>query len=309
MSKVGIASGVGGPISVLSSATPLPGASISTHPNAPPPDPPTLAAFGLDAGAIPTPLPGGEGRTFLVDNTVLKLVHGERDVAAWAADLHANIRANGFRLSRPLRTVDGGWLTHDGWSAWTLLQGHHDVRGRFPECIAAITRYHEALRRYPYPTILDTIDNPWRRADRHAFGPRPATTHPALADQIDALYEMRRPITGLTNQLIHGDLNPGNLLLALEPPPNGRPPGIIDIAPYWRPAGFALAVFAYWIGPWYGTADPLAHFQHVDQLDQLLIRAALRMLLTSSQFAPDSGAIQDLERYTRATEIILHTVR
>lgn len=279
-----------------SSATP------SADPTVAPPDQRTFAAFGLASGLKPVLLPYGEGRVFRAGDAVLKHRGRDRaDVAAWIADLHADIQEDGFRVSRPLRTVQGGWLTDDGWSAWTYLDGHHDFRGRIPECIAAIARYHAALSPHPYPPILDTIDNPWRHADRFAFEERPATLHPALADQIDALYAIRRPLVGLTNQVIHGDVNVGNVLLAADPPPAGPPPGIIDMAPYWRPAGFALAVYAYWAGPWWGVAERLDHFARVDQFEQLLVRAGLRMLLAMSV----SGRIEDLDRYARATSVVL----
>lgn len=269
-----------------------------------PPDARTLAAFGLDFDAQPIPLPGGEQRSFRVDDAILKWLRPGRDrpdVTAWTADLHAGIQEDGFRVSRPLPTRTGGWLTDDGWSAWTLLDGHHDYRGRIPECVTAITRYHEALAAFRRPPILDTINNPWAQADRHAFGDRPDRVHPALAAQVDALYAVRRPLIGLRDQLIHGDLNPGNLLLSPEPPPSGAPPAIIDIAPYSRPAGFALAVFGYWIGPWHGRMERLEPFRHVEQFEQLLVRAGLRMLLSMSAF----GGPHDLDQYARATALIL----
>ena len=154
--------------------------------------------------------------------------------------------------------------------------------------MTAIERYHAALRAHPRPAFFDTLEGPFRRADQYAFGERPARVHPDLEAQVDALYAIRQPLAGIEDQLIHGDLNPGNLLVA-----DGQPPGIIDIAPYWRPAGFALAVFAYWIGPWRNRPDLLAHFAHVDQFEQLLIRAGIRMLLIMSEFwqAPGHGAV------------------
>jgi uncharacterized protein (TIGR02569 family) len=270
-----------------------------------PPDPHTLAAFGLDPDLEPVSLAHGEERVFRVGDVVLKLTEQDRAVAAWIADLHDSIQEDGFRIGRPLRTVQGGWLTADGWSAWTHLDGHHDFRGRIPECVRAIARYHAALSDRPYPPILDTIDNPWRHADRYAFGERPASVHPALADQIDALYAVRRPLVGLADQLIHGDVNAGNVLVTADPPPEGGAPGIIDMAPYWRPAGFALAVYGYWVGPWWGQPGRLVYFKKIDQFDQLLIRAGLRMLLTMSV----SGRLEDLERYARATEVVLEHIR
>jgi hypothetical protein len=106
---------------------------------------------------------------------------------------------------------------------------------------------------------------------------------------------VRRPVDGFTAQLIHGDLNPENILIA-----PGQPPAIIDMAPYWRPAPFAAAIAAYWLGPFRGDASTLDGFRDVPYLDQLLVRAGLRMLLSAWQF----GHVQDLERYRAATEII-----
>jgi aminoglycoside phosphotransferase (APT) family kinase protein len=108
----------------------------------------------------------------------------------------------------------GGWLTEDGWSASTFFDGGHDYRRHLGTCFAAITRYHAALRAQPRQAFFDTLEGPFRRADLYAFGERPAHVHPDLEAQVDALYAIRRPLVGLENQLIHGDLNPGNLLVA-----------------------------------------------------------------------------------------------
>ena len=261
-----------------------------------PPDAQTLAAFGL-AGEEPVALPYGEERSYRVGNAVLKNVRGDvLEVVRWAADLHATLHEDGFRLARPIPTENGDWLSETGWLASALLEGHHDYRQHVPACIDAIERYHLALQEQPRPAFFDTLDSPFRRADRAAFGDRPAQVHPELATQVDQLYALRRPLAGLADRLIHGDLNPSNLLIA-----DGLPPGIIDIAPYWRPAGFALAVFAYWIGPWRNRPDLLVHFAHIDQFDQLLVRAGLRMLLSMSE----SGHLTDLEWYARATRTIV----
>jgi hypothetical protein len=284
------------------------------------PDVGTLNAFGL-TGQEPVALPYGEGRSYKVGAVVLKDVrHDAVEVVRWAADLHAGIGEDGFRIARPVpvgrrdgdgeptsvehRDVgaeampvrDGGWVTEGGWLATRFIEGGHDYRQQVPACIGAIERYHLALKAHPRPAFFDTLDGPFRRADRDAFGERPDRVHPELAAQIDALYALRRPLVGLGEQLIHGDLNPSNLLIA-----DGLPPGIIDIAPYWRPAGFALAVFAYWIGPWRNRPDLLDHFAHVDQFDQLLVRAGLRMLLYMSE----SGQLTDMAWYARATGMIV----
>ncbi len=222
----------------------------------------TLAAFGL-AGEEPVPLPYGEHRSYRVGHAVVKCLHGESaEVAGWDGDLRAGLREDGFRIARPLPVRGGGWVTEDGWSASAFLEGDHDYRQHVEACVTAISQYHAALRTHPRPAFFDTLEGPFRRADQYAFGDRPARVHPDLEAQVDALYAIRRPLVGIQDQLIHGDLNPSNLLID-----GGQSPGIVDIAPYWRPAGFALAVFAYWIGPWRNRPDLLAHVDHLEQLD------------------------------------------
>jgi len=48
----------------------------------------------------------------------------------------------------------------------------------------------------------------------------------------------------------------------------------IDFTPYWAPVDFALAMFANWV--------VLKHLQSIKHFDQLIIRAAIRMLLIVS---------------------------
>jgi hypothetical protein len=98
--------------------------------------------------------------------------------------------------------------------------------------------------------------------------------HPEVEPLVGALYASRRPVNGLQDQLIHGDLNPENILVG-----PGLPPGFLDLAPFWRPPEFALALFANWIGPRRGDPAVLRHFAEVRHFDRLLIRAGIRMLL------------------------------
>ncbi|MDQ3701527.1 MAG: hypothetical protein M3442_11500, partial [Chloroflexota bacterium] len=104
--------------------------------------------------------------------------------------------------------------------------------------------------------------------------------------------------TQYQSQVIPGDLNPDNLLIG--PEGAGLAPGIIDMTPYWRPAGYAAAVAAYWLGPYRGRADVLRHFAHVPHFPQLLVRAALRMLLTFR----DLRDVGNVEQYRPAIDVI-----
>ncbi|MDQ6669192.1 MAG: hypothetical protein M3069_00235 [Chloroflexota bacterium] len=116
---------------------------------------------------------------------------------------------------------------------------------------------------------------------------------------MDRLYALRRPLDGLDSQLIHGDLNPGNILIA-----RGLPPAFLDIAPFWRTAEFALAMFANWIGPRQGDASVLRHFSQVRHFDQLLIRAGIRMLLIMTELAERNPDLfqHELDKFETSSE-------
>jgi Ser/Thr protein kinase RdoA (MazF antagonist) len=240
-------------------------------------------AFGLD-GEI-SALSGGTRSAFRVGDVVLKQIHDtslenhhSRQLVQWIAGIFATLDTVGFRIPRPRPTSDGAWITDDGWTAWTFLDGSHAEAADVPRCIDATRAFHAALADVPKHPLLDASATPWAFAHRHCFGERPALVHPLLASHVDRLYQLREPIDGLTNQVIHGDLNPENILIA-----SGLAPGFIDMSPFWAPADFALAVFANWIGPRRGNAAVLRHFADVPHFDQLLVRAAIRMLLVMSE--------------------------
>jgi uncharacterized protein (TIGR02569 family) len=240
-------------------------------------------------------LEGGEGRTYRVGEAVFRRVDDDYLVEAlWLADLLNGVHEDGFRVARPRPSRDGAWLV-DGWTAGKFLDGHHDYRGHIPAAIDAILAFHTAVQLVPRPDFLELDDGPFARADRCAWGRPPDRIHPDLIEDVLRLYALRRPVKALRDQVIHGDLNPDNILFA-----DGLEPGIIDIAPYWRPPEFALAVFAYWIGPWRDDVGVLGHFADLEEFDQMLVRAALRMLLIMSEF----GVVKDFERYRRATDLV-----
>jgi uncharacterized protein (TIGR02569 family) len=265
--------------------------------SSPEPPPEVLRAFG--AAGVPALLAGGEDRTYRVGDTVLKHIDRNREnETVWLSDLFSGIIADGFRIAQPLLSADGTWLVGN-WCASHFIEGHHDGAGRIPEAIEAIVRFHGALSNVVRPSFIDRDDDAFARADRFAWGSPPDHLHPQLRDLIATLYEQRSPVDELHDQLIHGDLNPENILFG-----EGELPAIIDIAPYWRPPEFALAVYAYWIGPWRDDISALANFESVARFDQMLVRAALRMLLIMSEF----GVVRDYERYVRATQIVQHWV-
>jgi hypothetical protein len=114
----------------------------------------------------------------------------------------------------------------------------------------------------------------WGQADKWCWGEKPVSIHPVLAPLVNTLYELRAPVEGLQSQLIHGDLNPSNILIAPD-----QPPAFLDLSPFWGLVEFALGMYANWVGPRQGDSAVVRHLRHVRAFDQMLIRASIRMSL------------------------------
>lgn len=257
-----------------------------------PPD--AVAELRREFGAEPPfePLLGGEGRTFAAGDIVLRREEDAED-AALVAGVYARVPPSpAFRVPRPVRTAGGAWLTRGGWSAWTFVAGRPATAADLPRVIPAVEAFHAALAGESRPAALARRDSPYDRADRAAWGRLPTRVAPSLAPFVAALARIRRPLSPLRPrpQLIHGDLNPDNVLVAAD-----APPALIDMAPYWRPAGFALAVLAYWLGPYGGDRTVLPAFAAVPAFDQLLVRAALRSVLVWHEFGRLGRPLGDAE--------------
>jgi hypothetical protein len=256
-----------------------------------------LSQFNLTGE--PVPLPGGEGRTFKVGSVVLKHIKNDTvDYLNWIADLYANAQEDGFRIPKPIANIQGSWITEDGWSAWQFLEGNHVYIDRIPQSIEAINAFHRSIKNVSKPDFLE-IDSAYTRADRSTWGNLPANIHPELQSLVESLYEVRKSVEGLEDQIIHGDLNPDNILIS-----DTLPPAIIDIAPYWHPPEFSLAVYAYWISAYKDEPELLDNFKDVKEFNQMLVRAGIRMLLIMSEF----NKVSELDKYNRATEIILQRI-
>jgi uncharacterized protein (TIGR02569 family) len=110
--------------------------------------------------------------------------------------------------------------------------------------------------------------------------------------QLERLLAHLRPIVAV-NQLIHGDLT-GNVLFHPQ-----LPPAIIDMVPYWRPAGFAAAIVVADALVWEGADDALVdELANLDDSAQLLLRALVYRLVTDLIAASD-----DAVRYQRAIDL------
>jgi uncharacterized protein (TIGR02569 family) len=248
------------------------------------------AAFGVEREV--KALPGTEGRTYRAGNVVLR--RGVEDTALlWKIGVLRHIQGDGFRVERPIPTRDDRWVV-DGWTAWTFLEG----RSATPADAAVVSRgtqaLHEALASIAYARHLTDEAGP---ADREAWGDDPLPTQqPAQIDtSLRKLAALRRPVTGLHDQVIHGDLNYHNILIV-----PGQAPGFIDFSPYWRPPEFAAAIAAYWLGPYQGDTAVLHHFAQVRKLEQMLVRVAIRQLAR----LVEAGGLEYAEEFTQAANVV-----
>jgi uncharacterized protein (TIGR02569 family) len=245
-----------------------------------------LIAQAFDSAGALHVLPGGEGRTYRAGNVIYRREANVAE-ATYLADVYHTLSEIGFRVPKPLRAKQGGWISPSGWSAWTFVAGRPASKEDVPSVIAAIRAFHHALAQQPYPAYLATRDTPYDRADQAAWDTPPDAIDPHLVPLVSELLRLRQPIAPLRAQLIHGDLNEENILVA-----PGVPPAIIDLTPYWHPPEFALAVLAYWLGPYRGDMSILRAFAQVQEFDQLLVRAALRTIFIAHEFSERGGSLE-----------------
>ena len=83
----------------------------------------------------------------------------------------------------------------------------------------------------------------------------------------------------------------------------GLAPALVDFTPFWAPADFATAIFANFLGPRRGDVSVLRHFEGIPHFRQLLLRAAVRMLLIVSELRGVEGWERAPEK--RAAELVL----
>lgn len=245
------------------------------------PDSQVLAEFGAEPGPLQR-LDGGQGRTWVVGDLVVKPV-GDAAETEWVGAVLRDLPERGFRVSRPIQSR-GGRYAVGGWSAWTRVDGRHNVSTRWGDVLAAGEALHDALRDVPRPNFIDARVNIWVEGERAAWDDgAPRVIHPALgplAEQLAAFRTTNRA----PEQIVHGDLT-GNVLFA-----EGMAPAIIDFTPYWRPVGFASAIVVADAIAWHGATSALADaLSDGDERRSMLARAALFRLITSDRAALSLG--------------------
>lgn len=178
-------------------------------------------------------MPGGQGQSWAAGGLVFKPLTDASELA-WLGPALAAVVEDGFRISRPVHTIDGAWTSH-GWGATTWVDGTVGAEGRWGQLLAAATAFHDAIAHIPRPSGFDRRQDRWARADRAAWDEDTIRLHSTVAP----LAERLRPLSKRRDeqsQLVHCDLS-GNTLFA-----EGAPPAVIDFSLYWRPRSYAAGI-------------------------------------------------------------------
>jgi uncharacterized protein (TIGR02569 family) len=248
----------------------------SAPPDASPP-PAVLRAFALSGAA--EALDGWESVAWRVGGVVLKRVDVSPAQLEWQASLFDWLqRIDSFRVPRAVR-AGGGALAVDGWYATTYLSGRHEA-GRWVDIVEVGDAFHSAVSSVRRPSFLDDRTDPWSIGDRVAWGELPLDDVPETK-HLERLVANLGPIDAPA-QLIHGDLT-GNVLFD-----EGLPPAVLDLSPYFRPAGFASAIVVADALVWEGAdASILRSFAHQRDFPQYLLRALIYRTVTDRLFRLD----------------------
>ncbi|HEX7135101.1 MAG TPA: hypothetical protein VF228_21185 [Iamia sp.] len=216
--------------------------------------------------------------------------------------LHALDGDVGFRVPRPIPATDGRWFV-DGWQAWAYVPGATAGVREWPAIVGASRSFHRAVARVvrERPSFLGTRDDPWSMGDRVAWSGEAFDGGGALGDLVSRLQAVMRPVD-LPDQLVHGDIG-GNVLV--EP---GLPPAVIDMAAYWRPAGWAIAVAAADLMAWSGAPASILDVDGVGD-SQLLARALVYRLVTDAIARRGDAVALEASRRAHAPVVELVVVR
>ena len=137
----------------------------------------------------PLLLPGGSREAFRVGNVVLKQVK-ERSLennhspklAGWIAEFSSTLPQNGFRIPKGVPTKDGKWITEEGWTAWTFVEGSHATKQDIPQCIEAINALNHSLKEIPKNLLMDDNQTAWvfgqiqSQSHWHPYSPTPSAS-------------------------------------------------------------------------------------------------------------------------------------
>jgi uncharacterized protein (TIGR02569 family) len=242
-----------------------------------------IAAFGCSGQ--PKKLEGGEGKSWIVENLVLKPI----DNAAryeWASELLLRIEKIGFRVSLPRRSVHGRFA-HQGWGATTFEPGEH-INGRWDEKLRVCRTFNQALAEVP-ASPMPQSDDRWSKSHEIVWGEAelPENIPVEISMKLKRIFNRYHKIE-ITDQVIHSDLC-GNILFDAD-----LLPLVIDFSPAYRPKEYGEAILVAdaitWENAPIGLKDELPDTEFSRQM---LLRAVNFRLIVAALFYFDDAKAFD----------------
>lgn len=235
-----------------------------------------LQSFHLAGDAVP--LIGGQNTSVRVGHAVLKPVEDVRHTE-WLLNVMFNINPQGYRLSMPIRSKDGAFVSK-GW-ACTRYEKGEDIKGRIQEKLLVSRLFHRDLSHVNVRDIPHT-DNPWSRGHRIAWQTDrlPTGILREAKEIIDHLLSGLSLKEQYKMQIVHGDLS-GNILFDQV-----LSPLIIDFSPTLAPVEYAEAILACDCIAWQGSEVSEIRLLPEDELyKEMIIRAVVFRLAVSAIFS------------------------
>lgn len=172
------------------------------------PDP---AAWGLSAPLEPIGA-GARNAVYRCADTVLKSTRRSEASLRWLGPVHAAARRAGLIVPEPMRT-NGGHLVHEGWTAERFLPGPLATRRDLAALGVSMSRLHDLTRHLParpdMPGMAEILTT-------GKGGDLDLSQMPS--DLVDEVLAAFSAVKDSETGAIHGDLNPGNVILTESGP-------------------------------------------------------------------------------------------
>ncbi len=178
----------------------------------------------------------------------------ERELVLYS-DVEKSLNESGVRQAEIFRTQSGSYLSSTGYAVFEFLDGsslENPSTDQFDSFIEYFARYNLALAEIQVPDWVQTLKNPWDKADSIDWlldsfpSLRPfLELTPLTENAIDAALEFldlnRDSLAESPKQLTHGDAGPGNILYR-----DSNVVAVIDFTPYLESHLYSLCVSLYW---------------------------------------------------------------
>ena len=223
-------------------------------------------------------LAGGEGHSLRVGQCVFKPV-ANIERYSWSCDLLLKLTRRSFRISEPIRAIDGSFVYH-GWAASIFESGEH-IDGRWPEKLNITRMFHSELNEIAFSPMPPSNDR-WSLAHEITWqlAPLPLTLHPKTTNMIEKIFAHYQPLSRHPG-IIHSDIS-GNILFHEK-----LDPCVIDFSPAFGSVEYAEAILVADAIAWENAPVDIVNLIAFNEYyRQYLLRAINFRIIVAALFRP-----------------------